>query len=125
MVSSSAITITADNECLMCGGFSLGATVRLKNFEFITDYFDGLSLSTRRGDEGVALMGSIHSRASTPWRAMIEDSAEDFLTASSGDGSFSLSSPRRHDTEASLTPATTTSWMENAPATQATTMAPL
>jgi hypothetical protein len=95
MVSSSAITVAADSECFMCGGFSLGVTIRLENFEFIADYFDVLSLSTRRGDEGTTLMGSIHSGASTPWRAMIEDSAEDFLTASSGDGSFSLPSPQK------------------------------
>jgi hypothetical protein len=51
---------------LTCGGFSLGETVRLGNFEFITDYFSGLSLSPRIGDTGVTFMGSTHSGTSTP-----------------------------------------------------------
>jgi hypothetical protein len=38
MVPTFAIT---DSEHLTCGGFSLDNTVRLENFEFITDYFDG------------------------------------------------------------------------------------
>jgi hypothetical protein len=45
---------------------------------------------------------------------MIEDTIEDVLTVSRGEGSFSLPSHRRHSTEASLTPTTTTPWMENA-----------
>jgi hypothetical protein len=70
-------------------------------------------------------MGSTHSGAPTPWRAMVEDSAEEFLTASSGEGSFSLPSPGRHDTGASLTLITTTPKKENALATQATMTVPL
>jgi hypothetical protein len=50
MASSSVITLFADGERLTCGGFSLGETVQLGNFEFIVDYFGGLSLSPRRGD---------------------------------------------------------------------------
>jgi hypothetical protein len=95
MVPSSAIAIGGDGEHLTCDGFSLGETVHLGNFEFIADYFGGLSLSHRRGDEGTTFMGSTRSGASTPWRAMIEDSAEGFLTASSGEGSFGLPSSRR------------------------------
>jgi membrane-bound lytic murein transglycosylase len=63
MVPSSAIAI--DGECLTCGGFSLGETVRLGNFELITNYFDGLILSPIRGDTGAAFMGLARSRAST------------------------------------------------------------
>jgi hypothetical protein len=63
MVPSSAIAI--DGECLTCGGLSLGETVRLGNFELITNYFDGLILSPIRGDTGAAFMGLAHSRAST------------------------------------------------------------
>jgi hypothetical protein len=66
MVPSSAIAIAADNERITCGGFTLGETVRLGNFEFIADYFGGLSLSPKRGDEEAAFMGSTHSGASTP-----------------------------------------------------------
>jgi hypothetical protein len=45
MVPSYALIITADSECLTCGGFSLGETIHLGNFKFITDHFSGLSLS--------------------------------------------------------------------------------
>jgi hypothetical protein len=83
MVPSSAIAITTDGERLTCGGFSLDETVCLRNFEFIIDYFSSLILSPRRGDEGVAFMGSTHSGVSNPRWAMIEDSTEEFLMASS------------------------------------------
>jgi hypothetical protein len=42
MVPSSTITVVADGERPMCGGFSLGKTVHLVSFEFIADYFNGL-----------------------------------------------------------------------------------
>jgi hypothetical protein len=58
MVPSSSITITADGEHLACGGFSLGEPVCLGNLEFIDDYFVGLSLSPRRGNEGTVFVGS-------------------------------------------------------------------
>jgi hypothetical protein len=41
----------------MCGGFSLDEPVHLGNFEFVVDYFGGLSLSPRRGNSGTAFMG--------------------------------------------------------------------
>jgi hypothetical protein len=88
MVPSSVITVTADGECLTCSGFSLDKIVRLGNFEFISDYFGGLSLSPKRGDAGATFMGSNRSEKSTPRRTMIKDSVEEFLTASSGEGSF-------------------------------------
>jgi hypothetical protein len=62
MVPSSMIFVAAYGECLTCGGFSLSETVRPGSFEFIADYFRGLSLSPRRGDSGAAFMGSTHSR---------------------------------------------------------------
>jgi hypothetical protein len=65
-VPSFAIAIATDGEHLTCSGFSLGETIRLRNFEFIADYFGGLSLSLRRGNEGAALMGSTLSGESTP-----------------------------------------------------------
>jgi hypothetical protein len=83
MVPSSSITVVDDGERQTCDGFSLGETVHLENFEFIIDYFDSLSLSSRRDDEGAAFMGSARSGTSTLWWAMIEDSTEEFLTASS------------------------------------------
>jgi hypothetical protein len=114
MVPPSSIAVAADGERLACGGFSLGKTVHLGNFEFIADYFGGLSVSPRRGNKGVTFVGLTHYGASTPQHATIEDSTEEFLIASSGEGSFSHPSPRRRSTWASLTPATTTTWKENA-----------
>jgi hypothetical protein len=88
MIPSSMITVAVDGERLTCGGFSLDETVRLRNFEFITDYFGSLSLSPRRGNACAAFMGSTRSGAPTPRWAMIEDSTEEFLTMSNGEGSF-------------------------------------
>jgi hypothetical protein len=105
MVPSSSIAIAADSEYLTCGGFSLNEPVCLGNFEFITDYFGDLSLSTRRGDEGTAFVGSTHGEASTPQWATMEDSTDEFLTVSSKEGSFGHPSPRRGSTGASFTPA--------------------
>jgi hypothetical protein len=67
MVPSSTHAFSADGECLTCGGFFLDETVRLGNFEFITDYFSGLSLSPRRSDSGTTFMGSTRSRPPFPW----------------------------------------------------------
>jgi hypothetical protein len=86
MVSSSTITVTTDGERLTCDGFFQGEAIHLGNFYFIADYFSGLSLSSKRGDAGITFMASSHSGASTPRWAMIEHSAEEFLTASSGEG---------------------------------------
>jgi hypothetical protein len=114
---SSSVTMTTDGECLACGGFSLGKPICLGNFEFIADYFGGLSLSPRRGNEGTIFMGSTHSGASTPRWAMIEDSTMEFLTVSSGEGSCSHPSPTRRSTGAPFAPTTAATWKENAPVT--------
>jgi hypothetical protein len=94
MVPSCVITVVVDGERLTCSGFSLGKTIRLGRFEFIAD----LSLSPRRGDSGAAFMGSTHKGTPSSWRAMIEDSAEEFLKVSSREEGFGLPSPRRHGT---------------------------
>jgi hypothetical protein len=119
------ITIALNGECLTCGGFSLGKTNRLENFELTIDYFGGLSLYPRRDDLGAAFMGSTRSGTPSPWRTKIEDSAEEFQTPSSREGGFGLPSPRRHGTGLPPTPVTTTPRMENALATQATMTVPL
>jgi hypothetical protein len=113
MVSSSATTITDNSERLTYGGFSLGETICLRNFEFITDYFSGLSLSPKRGDSGTAFMDSTCSETPSLRQAMIEDSVEEFLMASSGEGGFGLPSPKRHDTGALPAPFTTTPWLKD------------
>jgi hypothetical protein len=48
MVPLSALAFSADGERLTCDDFSLSETVCLGSFEFIADYFSGLSLSPRR-----------------------------------------------------------------------------
>jgi hypothetical protein len=96
MVPSSVITIATDDERLTGGGFSLSETVRLRRFEFIINYFGSLSLSPRRGNSGAAFMDSTHSGTPFPWWAMIEDSVEEFLTASSEEGVWALTKHRFH-----------------------------
>jgi hypothetical protein len=86
MVHSSALAVSVNGERLTCSGFSLSKTVRLKSFEFITNYFNGLSLSPRRNDSGTAVMGSTHSGPLSLWWAMIEGSTKEFHKASSGEG---------------------------------------
>jgi hypothetical protein len=75
MVPSSVITVTADDECLTCGGFYLGKTVHLGSFEFIADYFSNLSLYPMRGDSSAAYMGStlFRTRPSASSRAEAND----------------------------------------------------
>jgi hypothetical protein len=116
MVPSSSIPITADGERLACGGFSLDEPIHLGNIEFITDYFNGLSLSPRRGNKDAIFVGLTRSGASTPQWTMIEDSTKKFLTALSGEESFSHPSPRRCRTGAPFACTATTTWKENAPA---------
>jgi hypothetical protein len=112
MVPSSTITVVADGERLTCGGLSLSEIVRLGSFKFISDYFDGLTLSPRRGNLGAAFMGSTHSGTPSPWRTMIEDSTEQFLTTSSSEGGFGLPFNRRHGTGAPSAPVTSTPWLK-------------
>jgi hypothetical protein len=75
MVPKSVLIVAANGERLSCGGFSLDETIRLGSFEFITNYFSGLSLSPRRSDSGAAFMDSTHKGTPSPRRAMIVDSA--------------------------------------------------
>jgi hypothetical protein len=55
---------------------------------------------------------------------MIEDSAEEFYTASSGERSFDLPVSRRHDTGDLPALIATTPWPEDTPTTQAMWMVP-
>jgi hypothetical protein len=71
---------------------------------------------SQEGRQRHRFMGSTCCGASTPQRAMIEDSTVEFLTMSSGEGSFGNFSSSRHSSGASLAPASTTTWKENAPA---------
>jgi hypothetical protein len=107
------IIVAVDSERLSCGGFSLDEIVCLGNFEFITDYNGGLSLSPKRGESDTPFMGSIHSGASSPQWAMIEDSAVEFLTVSSSETDFGLPSPRRHGMGAPPAPIATTPWQKD------------
>jgi hypothetical protein len=66
MVPSSALAVSTDSECLMCGGLSLGEIVLLGRFELISNYFGGLRLSPRRCDLGATFMGSTPSGTLSP-----------------------------------------------------------
>jgi hypothetical protein len=66
MVHSSAFALSTNGERLMCSGFSLSETIYFGGHEFITDCFDGLSLSPRRNDSGATFIGSTRSRSLHP-----------------------------------------------------------
>jgi hypothetical protein len=68
-------------------------------------------------------MGTTHSGSPSLW-AMIEDSTEEFYTASSGEGGSNFSFSSRHDTGAPPAPVVTIPWLDNIPATQVMTMVP-
>jgi hypothetical protein len=124
MVLSYAITVATNGEHMMCSGFSLSETIRLGSFEFIANYFGRLSLSPVRGKSDTAFMDSTCSGTPSPWQAMIKDFNEEFIMVSSRKGGSGLPSPKRRDMGAHSTPVTTTPWMENALATQATMTVP-
>jgi hypothetical protein len=65
MVPSFVLTVATDGERLMCSGFSIGETIRLRSFEFIPDYFGGPSLSPRRSNIGATMM--VPPQAAGPW----------------------------------------------------------
>jgi hypothetical protein len=65
MIPPTAITIAADGERLTYGGFSLDETVHFGCFEFIANYFGGLSLCPMMGDSGATFMVSTHSGAAS------------------------------------------------------------
>jgi hypothetical protein len=92
MVHSFALTVSINGERLTCGGFSLCETVRFGSLEFIVDFFSDLSLSPNDNGSCVTFMGSPRSKPMTPLWAMIEDSTEEFFTASSREGGSGLPS---------------------------------
>jgi hypothetical protein len=124
MVPSLALISSTDSEHLSHSGFSLGETVRHGSFEFITDYFGGLSLSPRRSDKDTVFMGSTRIGPSSPRWAMIEDSIKEFHMASSGGGGSSLPSPKKLSAGAIPAPIITTPWQEDAPVIQSMTTFP-
>jgi hypothetical protein len=58
MVLSSAITITADGECLLRIGFSHGKTILFGSLEFIANCFSGLNHCPQRDSADAAAMGT-------------------------------------------------------------------
>jgi hypothetical protein len=77
MVPASSITITSNGEHLACSGFSLSEPVHLGNFEFIADYFGGLSQSPGGATKVPFLWAQLASghllrsgpQPRTPWRS--------------------------------------------------------
>jgi hypothetical protein len=58
MVPASVLTVAAGGECLLCGGFSRGKTIRFESLEFIADHFGGMSLSPMwDGSNAVVMVG--------------------------------------------------------------------
>jgi hypothetical protein len=123
IINSSMLTVATDGECLICGGCSLCKTIRFGWLEFIANCFDSLSLSTKGSDSGAIFMGTTR-RGSLLLRAMIEDSIDEFYTASSGEGSSGLPISRRHSMGALPVPIKTTPWSADALTTQTMTMVP-
>jgi hypothetical protein len=117
---SSALAVAANGERLSGGGFSLGETIHFGSIEFITDFFGNLSLPPRRDISDAAVMGSIHSGPPSPLRAMIGNYTEEFHTALDGKEGGGSTSPLQK----APAPATTISWPENTPNTQAMTIIP-
>jgi hypothetical protein len=58
MVPASVLTIAAGGECLLCGGFSRGKTIRFESLEFIADHFGGMSLSPMWDGSNAVVMDS-------------------------------------------------------------------
>jgi hypothetical protein len=84
MAQSSALAVSIDCERLMCGGLALGETIHFGSLEFIADCFGGLSLSPKGSDPGAVSVGTTHS-GSPSLLAMMEDSTEEFYSASNGE----------------------------------------
>jgi hypothetical protein len=70
---------------MLCDVFSISETIHFESLEFITDRFDGVSLSPMGDSSGATVMGSTHSKTPSPLRAMTGDSVEEFHTASNGE----------------------------------------
>jgi hypothetical protein len=117
------LTVATDGERLACGGFSLGEIIHFGSLEFITYYFNSLCLSPKGSESCTIFVGTTHS-GSPSLHAMIEDSTDEFHTASSREASSGLPASRRHGTGAPPAPIATIPWPEDAPCTQTMTMAP-
>jgi hypothetical protein len=111
------LIVSTDGERLTCGGISLGEIVRFGSLEFIIDYFSNLSLSPKGSDSSAVFVGTAHI-GSPPLHIVLEDSANEFYTDSSGEGSSSFPISQRHSIWTLPTPITTTPWPKDAPAPQ-------
>jgi hypothetical protein len=90
MVPSSALTVTTSGERLLCGGFSIGETIRFRSLEFIADRFDRLSLSHMGNGLDAVVMDSAHGGPPSPQQTMMGDSIKGSPVASDEEGRINL-----------------------------------
>jgi hypothetical protein len=121
MVPSSVLTVAADGDHLTCGGFSLGKTICLGSFEFITYYFSGKSPLLGGATQALASWAQLEvgHRPAVGHDRGLHQGVTHSIKWGGGSG---LPSPRRHSTGAPPTPVATSPCMENASATQAMMM---
>jgi hypothetical protein len=113
MVHSSMLIITTDGEHLTCNGFSLGETIRFGGLDFITDCFSSLSLSPKGNNSCVIFIRMARS-GSPSLRSILEDSTNEFYTASSREGSSGFPISQRHSLGTPPAPIETTPWPKDA-----------
>jgi hypothetical protein len=90
------LDVTTDGEHLTCGGFSLGETIHYGRLELLADYFSSLSISPMGNDSGVIFMGTASS-SSMSLCTILENSANEFYTTPSREGSSGLHISQRHN----------------------------
>jgi hypothetical protein len=121
MVPSSALAVATGGEHLLSDGSSLGETIHFGSLEFITDHFDGLSLSPMGGSSDAIIMGSTRDGPPSSQQTMMGDFIEGSPTTSNGEGRIDLPPPKRQGMGAQPAPATTTQGAKNPSTAQAMT----
>jgi hypothetical protein len=114
MVHSSKLVVTANDEHLTCGGFSLSETICFGILEFIAICFGSLSHSPEGNDSGTVFVGTARS-GSPSLHTILEDSIDKFYIASSAEGSSGFPVSWRRNMVTPPVPITTTPRPDDAP----------